>query len=185
MKKVISKSVLFLTILIVLSACVSTSKMKNRHYQRWGETSNYTIEENENSEGKSIVYIEPTTSLENKILNESIEITSTKDKINEIDLNENATNNSNGNIGKSKLKKTKIDDSEFSLSDFKFKNQLKSSLFPSLAPASGDLSLLWIIIIILLILWALGFISGNFGGLVHLLLVIALILLILWLLRII
>jgi len=47
------------------------------------------------------------------------------------------------------------------------------------------LSLLWIVIVVLLILWALGLIAGEFGGLIHLLLVIALILLILWLLRII
>ena len=46
------------------------------------------------------------------------------------------------------------------------------------------LSLFWIVILVLLILWALGFLSGSVGGLIHLLLVIALILLILWLLRI-
>ena len=47
-------------------------------------------------------------------------------------------------------------------------------------------SLFWIIILILVILWALGLISGGFGlgVLVNLLLLIALILLILWLLRI-
>ncbi|HXB40631.1 MAG TPA: lmo0937 family membrane protein [Bacteroidia bacterium] len=56
---------------------------------------------------------------------------------------------------------------------------------------SGDavndgLSLFWIIILIILILWAIGFISGGFGlgGLINLLLIVALILLILWLLRI-
>ncbi len=66
------------------------------------------------------------------------------------------------------------------------KNAISNKKMKS-TPASdgGGLSLLWIVIIVLLILWALGFISGNFGGLVHLLLVIALILLILWLLRII
>lgn len=46
------------------------------------------------------------------------------------------------------------------------------------------LSLFWIIILIVLILWLLGFISGNFGGIINLLLVIALILLILWLLKV-
>ncbi|MBK6834313.1 MAG: lmo0937 family membrane protein [Bacteroidetes bacterium] len=54
--------------------------------------------------------------------------------------------------------------------------------------SSGDgLSLLWIVILVLLILWALGLISGGFGlgGFINILLVIALILLILWLLRII
>lgn len=46
------------------------------------------------------------------------------------------------------------------------------------------LSLFWIIILIVLILWLLGFISGNFGGIINLLLIIALILLILWLLKV-
>ena len=52
---------------------------------------------------------------------------------------------------------------------------------------AGDddgLSLFWIVILVILILWALGLISGNFGAIVNVLLVIALILLILWLLRI-
>jgi len=48
------------------------------------------------------------------------------------------------------------------------------------------LSLLWIVIVVILILWLIGILAGGFGlgGLVNLLLVIALILLILWLLRI-
>lgn len=49
------------------------------------------------------------------------------------------------------------------------------------------LSLLWLVIVIILILWLIGLIAGGFGlgGLINLLLVIALILLVLWLLRII
>ena len=53
--------------------------------------------------------------------------------------------------------------------------------------AEGDgLSLFWIIILVLLILWAIGFISSGFliGSVINLLLLVALILLILWLLRI-
>lgn len=54
-------------------------------------------------------------------------------------------------------------------------------------PRGDVLSLLWIVILVLLIFWAIAFIAGGFGlgGLIHLLLAIALILLILWLLRII
>ena len=66
------------------------------------------------------------------------------------------------------------------------------TLFPQkkLTPVSGErdgLSLFWLVIVIILILWAVGFLAGGFGlgGLFNLLLVIALILLILWLLRII
>jgi Flp pilus assembly protein TadB len=44
------------------------------------------------------------------------------------------------------------------------------------------LSLFWIIILAIVILWALGFLVGNLGGAIHLLLVVALILFILWIL---
>jgi hypothetical protein len=72
-------------------------------------------------------------------------------------------------------------------------NKAVSLLKPRLAnkanTASYDvdgLSLFWIVILILLILWAIGLASGGFGigGLINVLLVIALVLLILWLLQI-
>ena len=48
------------------------------------------------------------------------------------------------------------------------------------------LSLLWLVIVVILIVWLIGILAGGFGlgGLINLLLLIALILLILWLLRI-
>jgi len=50
-----------------------------------------------------------------------------------------------------------------------------------------EYSLLWIIIVVVLILWVLGFLAGGFGlgGLINLLLLVALILFILWLLKVI
>jgi len=52
--------------------------------------------------------------------------------------------------------------------------------------ASDGLSLFWIVILVILILWAIAFIAGGFGlgNLIHILLIIALVLFILWLLRI-
>ncbi len=52
--------------------------------------------------------------------------------------------------------------------------------------ASEGRSLLWIIVVVIVVLWALGLISGGLGlgFLINLLLLIALILFILWLLRI-
>jgi len=52
--------------------------------------------------------------------------------------------------------------------------------------AGAALSLLWIVIVIILILWLVGILAGGFGlgGLLNILLIIALVLLILWLLRI-
>lgn len=52
------------------------------------------------------------------------------------------------------------------------------------ASDSEGLSLLWIVILLVLILWALGY-AGGVGSLINLLLLVALILLILWLLRVI
>ena len=53
--------------------------------------------------------------------------------------------------------------------------------------ADDALSLFWIIILILLILWLVAILSGGWGlgGYVHIILIVALVLLILWLLRII
>jgi len=68
-------------------------------------------------------------------------------------------------------------------------NQQEVEVKNSPKHSSGDdkdgLSLFWLIILVVLILWLLGFLIGDFGALIHILLVIALILLILWLLRII
>jgi len=70
--------------------------------------------------------------------------------------------------------------------EFSVKKPFKSIDKSLIQKHSGDaLSLLWIVIVVLLILWLVGLIGGNvLGGLIHLLLIIALILLILWLLRI-
>ena len=176
MKKIINSKFILFILLAIFSACVSSSKMKNKHYQQWSDVSE-NKEENEKTES-TIVYKETNNSFETEILNESISIHSIVSAENS-DINQNQLIHSKSSINKN------VTDEDFSLSDLKFKKQLKSSLFPSPLPATADLSLLWIIIIILLVLWALGLISGNFGGLIHLLLVIALILLILWLLKII
>lgn len=57
---------------------------------------------------------------------------------------------------------------------------------PVRADDRDGLSLFWVVILIIIILWAIGFFAGwGSGGLINLLLVVALILLILWLLRII
>jgi len=67
----------------------------------------------------------------------------------------------------------------------KMDTKTKKAQSASSARSDGGLSLFWIVILVLLILWALGLLGGYTGGLIYLLLVIALILLILWLLRVI
>jgi hypothetical protein len=73
--------------------------------------------------------------------------------------------------------------------EFTMRHQVKA-LKQLAKRASGDagddaLSLLWIVVVVLLILWLIGFLLDIGGPAIHLLAVIALILLILWLLRII
>ncbi len=63
----------------------------------------------------------------------------------------------------------------------------KLVLQPRTSAGDGEgLSLFWIVILVILLLWAFGFLAGGFGlgGLINILLVVALILLILWLLRV-
>jgi cobalamin biosynthesis Mg chelatase CobN len=66
------------------------------------------------------------------------------------------------------------------------KQKVKSIQQGESSARGGGLSLFWIIILILLLLWAFGY-WGHWidGGLIHVLLVIALVLLILWLLGVI
>lgn len=74
------------------------------------------------------------------------------------------------------------------LSPVKRNSPLFSAKKTTTSMVSEDgLSLFWILILILLILWALAFLTGGWGlgGLIYILLVVALVLLILWLLRII
>jgi Flp pilus assembly protein TadB len=81
---------------------------------------------------------------------------------------------------------TKLKDKAQNLRLFSKVNKMQKKAMKS--PASGEAhSLLWIIVVVILILWLIGFLFGGFGvgNLYNLLLLIALILLILWLLRII
>ena len=70
---------------------------------------------------------------------------------------------------------------KFKINDFGFLNQ---SLAFSKDETENGLSLFWIVILILLLLWLFGYIILS-GGLINLVLALALLLLILWLLRII
>jgi hypothetical protein len=61
-----------------------------------------------------------------------------------------------------------------------------SSMTKSDDDDDDGLSLFWIVILVIVLLWAVGFLGGFlFGGLIHLLLLVALVFLILWLLHII
>jgi len=128
MKKIINSKFVLFILLAIFSACVSGSKMKNKHYQQWGDVSE-NKEENEKTES-TIVYIETNNSFETEILNESI-------SIHTIVSAENSDFNQNQSIHSKSSTNKKVTDEDFSLSDLKFKKQLKSSLFPSPLPANS------------------------------------------------
>ena len=60
--------------------------------------------------------------------------------------------------------------------------RLPANLFPD-GDHKGEKAMLWTIVIILLVLWALGFGFGALGNLVHLILVVALVVVVVQLAR--
>ena len=90
---------------------------------------------------------------------------------------------------KNKLAAVKSTKKMIERADFHPKKQIQTMKEKKSTPVDGDdvLSWFWIVILVILILWLIGVLTGGFGmgGLIHLLLVVALILLILWLLGII
>jgi len=183
MNKLTNLIFVFLSV-TVLSACASGSKMKNRHYQQWSDLSEEKQGIEKKSADKTIVFIEPSTNSENKILNESVSIHSIVSNQN-TEQKQFSTEQSQAEANLQNPALESQSPYTVNPSKFNLKKQFKSSLKLSPMPVSGDLSLLWVIVIILIVLWALGLLVGDFGGLIHLLLLIALILFILWLLRII
>lgn len=55
------------------------------------------------------------------------------------------------------------------------RNVRLARLLPIRRATLREATMLWTIVIILLVLWLLGFLSGSVGGLIHILLVIAII----------
>lgn len=93
--------------------------------------------------------------------------------------NETSKKEGHFNIRIAENKKAKIIKTASSLKD-------KISNKPNTLSTNDDaLSILWVLVLVLLLLWAVGYWGFGLSGLLNILLVIALILLILWLLRII
>lgn len=183
MKNLIKLSAIFILFGILFSSCKYNRSMIKRHYNK-GYYMAY-------SKNKSAI---PGIKKENKeVVPEKIASTYSEQKVleknNSIQDNMVATTNekqenavfSQKNNDKTLSKKVEIKNvitqPKHLLLELK-KSQSGSS--------DGGLSLFWIIILVILILWALGFLAGGWGlgGLINILLIIALILLILWLLRI-
>lgn len=198
MKKVFKLSVICLILSILTASCGSSANFTKRRYTKGNYVSynfkKQSVETEQDEEEENTSQIEINETPENTIIASNITI-NTNSELRSTDhtdvLNtENESNQESNGAEEQKEEKTKpssIQKMKNNLNPIvKLKTTIADKKSKQAPQSDGDaLSLLWIVIIVLLILWALGFISGSFGGLVHLLLVIALILLILWLLRVI
>jgi uncharacterized membrane protein len=190
MKKIFTLSAICIIGSILFSACKSNTSITKRHYR-----DGYYITHNKgkqaatnNEEEKNV-----RKNTKKQVYNPLPGVNQNQNPAYEVE-NKFAIINTNVVASKEKTK-TKI----ISKQPVSYKTKIIETLaahisnkspLQKIAVADSDrdgLSLFWIIILIILILWAVGFLAGGFGlgGLIHLLLVIALVLLILWLLRII
>lgn len=194
MKKLFTFSIICLISGLILSSCNSKLFVSKRHYNdgyyisynkgkqalhapkenakaNQNETSIPVLYAENNSEDNSIYeYVGPNPLADNKIIFANNE----KSQLKEIQKRGSTSTLKN---------KAKIIEEPIS--------QIKNTLFKTsgtngvTAVNDDGLSFLWVVIVVLLVLWALGYIAGfSLGGLINILLVIALILLILWLLRV-
>lgn len=194
MKKLFTLSILFVLTSIFITSCKSSSIMKRRYNKGY-----YVHHSNKPAE--------PKTKVSDQKLKEPIMVSSALPKQQEQPVALTQTKE-NKHVAPARItasaEHAKVNRAKTSDNTVKSKNTL--SVMPSVYSAkqtfqsvkelktkfasgdSGDdaLSLLWIIIVILLIFYLLGFAFDEYGvgSLIHLLAVIILVLLILWLLRI-
>lgn len=207
MKKIKLLSLVAILISFVFSSCnssltitkrhskrgyyIATNKIKKSHVSKNEEQELSTLNTSGDPisdplattlENKENTAFQNTSNLKNEDDKSTKTITLKESKSSDVVSDLNSKANSDRKSDKSLLERTK--------SKVKTINTIQKSASKTkkaLAPSGGHdaMSLLWIVIVVLLILWLLGLLLGNLGGLIHLLLVVALILLILWLLKII
>lgn len=194
MKNFITYLIITMAVIFLFTSCGSSLTVTKRHYNKGYHVSYNKLKQSDRSNSNELTNDQLALSEEEIVIANSVHLedNTTKKSISEGILFEDKYDAPEENIS---IEKTQPEKSIISASDIgknivapitKIKNsfsdlkELKSS-----QPREEGLSLLWIIIVIILILWALGLIGGFGGDLIHLLLVIALILLILWLLGII
>jgi len=187
MKKIILLNTITLIAVLLFSACGSNSSLTKRHYSKGyhfshssGKHSVAKVSDKKSSVQTTDIVVKPIEKKE-----------ATAIAINPINKDLTVSNENNYNKSNAKKNVTKVVKRVPTINEAAPVIKVKKAIFkkPSFAPASDSagLSLLWIVIVVLLVLWALGLLAGGFGlgGFINILLVIALILLILWLLRII
>lgn len=191
MKKLIPFSLICILAAFTFSSCNSSYTLTKRHY-----TKGYYVAHN-NGKVKQVNHSRGETNAAPK--SSSLATAAVKNLSSEVQLTEQIT----ATAPTKKQNPNEKINSQLPLSTSKHKTvvtnpalSIKPNWLPlpvlqksdkSIKSSSSDegRSLLWILIIVLLVLWALGIISGAFGLgiLINVLLVVAVILLILWLLR--
>ena len=188
MKKLITPIILFISAIVLLSSCSSKLSLTKRHYRKGYYVNNtHKHATPKINDDKKITINNPT--ITEPILEENVYAQPIIS--NEILLSD-ATKNYSGNKELTQTQINYFKPKELKQTLNANAPSIKKQLFQfnKLTKSSGErdaLSLFWIVILVILILWLLGFLAGGFGlgGLINLLLVVALILLILWLLRVI
>lgn len=190
MKKLLVSITLFALIAILFSSCSNSSKLafNKRHYRsgnfidRVGKTNTVPAYAGKPAKTKQPIPALAVTKSENQIITNTPVITSQKEQINGSKVNSASPvkNISITSIGATNnVTEGPVLDNKQALSEYNEGGDRSA--------AGSALSLLWVVIIIILIIWLVAIVIGGFGlggGLINLLLLIALILLILWLLRI-
>jgi hypothetical protein len=203
MKKTIQFSILLMIFGIFLGSCGSsyslTKRKHNKGYHISANKKYSTSNEKQELAVRQEIEVQETIENSNSIEKEEIHFQSTE--------RVEHTNTSSELEDATTLKQTKhaVQSTDVStVSEQSSKLEIRSLILPltilksinnnfkstanKMQRRSSDqgLSLLWIVIIVLLVLWAIGYGGGiSTSGLIHLLLLVALILLILWLLRVI
>jgi Flp pilus assembly protein TadB len=202
---------IFLTSAVLLTSCGTVSVTKRQHTKGYHVDYNNIKQNKSISASEDLASIETTQSTKKEtessspsgkeIKSQPVDLTekNTKtEKTTEVEENETKKRKPKQTTQQptEKTQKNYAADNLKDLSDT-FLNPLKkttnkikesvtnSKVVKSSTRAEGGLSLFWIVILIILILWLLGVLGEVLGNLIHLLLVIALVLLILWLLRVI
>ena len=192
MKKLITLSTICIMAGILLTSCKSNMSIAKRHY-----TNGYYIAHSKSKQTAS------SSKEENKVVQVKIKkpiysvFPLTTQSVPSLCVNSTTTANNTTLVASNEKKTTKAISHAVTFKSIKHKAvittnsvmQIKNMPETKKMVSDGGrdgLSLFWLIILIILILWAVGFLAGGFGlgGLINLLLLVALILLILWLLRI-
>jgi hypothetical protein len=189
MNKIIVWSLNLIVVTFLFSACSQKLGLTKRHYKKgyYVESTNHIASEDITIKQKAV--LKSKTQIKNSVLiepfnNKSMLIDSRMSMAKEINSQPLVKININTKNHSLVLKKSvseKIKDLKFKSITFELNNNLLTS---SNEESEDGLSLFWIVILILLLLWLFGYIILS-GGLINLVLALALVLLILWLLRII